>query len=137
MEVSPGEVAMIPRGIRFSVHLIGKGALDQQQQAASSSNTHTSTGQGDHGVGSDLHGASTASSGDTISSGAAAANGSGNGSAPGSAGLGARGYVLEVFQGMFTLPDLGPIGETVSQVIITPRAHSCNYCKTNSQVHGT
>lgn len=25
----------------------------------------------------------------------------------------ARGYVLEIFQGHFTLPDLGPIGETV------------------------
>jgi homogentisate 1,2-dioxygenase len=47
MEVTPGEVVVVPRGVRFSVVLLD-------------------------GV--------------------------------------ARGYVLEVFQGHFTLPDLGPIG---------------------------
>eukprot|EP00878_Enallax_costatus_P042359 GHUV01049675.1.p1 GENE.GHUV01049675.1~~GHUV01049675.1.p1 ORF type:complete len:134 (-),score=29.92 GHUV01049675.1:75-476(-) len=49
LEVSPGEVVVVQRGMRFSVSLL---------------------------------------------------------SGP------ARGYVLEVFQGHFTLPDLGPIGET-------------------------
>lgn len=48
LEVSPGEVVVVPRGIRFNV---------------------------------------------TLMDGAA------------------RGYVLEVFQGHFVLPDLGPIGE--------------------------
>jgi homogentisate 1,2-dioxygenase len=48
LEVSPGEVVVVPRGVRFNVTLMGDGA--------------------------------------------------------------ARGYVLEVFQGHFVLPDLGPIG---------------------------
>jgi homogentisate 1,2-dioxygenase len=47
--VSPGEVVVVPRGVRFNVTLMGDGA--------------------------------------------------------------ARGYVLEVFQGHFVLPDLGPIGK--------------------------
>jgi homogentisate 1,2-dioxygenase len=51
LEVAPGEIAVVPRGIRFSVAL--------------------------------LDGA-------------------------------ARGYVLEVFQGHFCLPDLGPIGECMA-----------------------
>jgi homogentisate 1,2-dioxygenase len=50
LEASPGEIAVIPRGVRFAVSLLD-----------------------------------------------------GN----------ARGYVLEVFQGHFCLPDLGPIGELI------------------------
>lgn len=88
MEVAPGEVAMIPRGVRFSVHLL------TQQPAGT---------------------AAAASSASAAASSSSSAHGSGAGDAPaGSAAaqcIGARGYVLEVFQGMFALPDLGPIGE--------------------------
>jgi homogentisate 1,2-dioxygenase len=55
LEASPGEIAVIPRGVRFSVSLLD-----------------------------------------------------GN----------ARGYVLEVFQGHFCLPDLGPIGEHNTQMFL-------------------
>jgi homogentisate 1,2-dioxygenase len=71
MEVPPGEIAVVQRGIRFAV------ALDHETRAQeATADSHAANGQ-------------------TRTSGG---------------GVGARGYILEVFNGHFTLPDLGPIG---------------------------
>ena len=75
MEVAPGEICVIPRGVRFSVALSPPWATGGGAPTPSPTPAHGSTAE-PAGAESD----------------------------------GARGYVLEVFQGFFTLPDLGPIG---------------------------
>jgi hypothetical protein len=71
LEVSPGQVAVVPRGIRFSVALLDGTA---------------------------------------------------------------RGYVLEIFQGHFCLPDLGPIGEqTLAESSSCAHSKTCEIFRTRSQ----